>query len=184
MTRRHLITQTATIAAAGAALSGLVFLIVLGGQTTPSTWAGSTMGSPLAAAPVAAVPPSPSAPPSAAATTRAAPGPPSAADKRATAMPAVSARPHLQPYALALGGALHPPLASPTTPVAQPITVDGCDHDYGTPNQCVPITYPAGVTDRCAWLLAHGFGPMKVVGTDTEHLDIDHNGIACDPGDL
>ena len=142
------------------------------------------MGSPSAAAPVAAVPSSPSPPPSAPATARAAPEPPSTADKRATPTTAVSAGPHLQPYALALGGAVHPSLAPPTTPVAQPITVDGCDHDYGTPNQCVPITYPAGVGNRCAWLIAHGFGPMKVVGTDAEHLDSDHNGIACDPGDL
>jgi hypothetical protein len=92
--------------------------------------------------------------------------------------------PHVQPFALAPRGAVHAPLASPATPVAQPITVDGCDHDYGTPNQCVPVTYPAGVGNRCAWLIAHGFGPMKIIGTDTERLDIDHNRIACDPGDL
>jgi hypothetical protein len=75
-------------------------------------------------------------------------------------------------------------LASPTATVSEPIGIDGCDHDYGTFNQCVPLTYPAGVTSRCAWLLAHGFGPLKVVGTDREHLDTDHDGVACDAGDL
>jgi hypothetical protein len=178
MTRRRLITRAAIVAAAVAAVVGIVLLTVLGGQSSPTTWSGSTMGSHSAAAPAAmGAPPSSNPRPSTMATTRAAPGSP------ARANPA-SAGPHLQPYALALGGAVHPPLASPTTPVVQPITVDGCDHDYGTPSQCVPLTYPAGVADRCAWLLAHGFGPMKVVGTDSEHLDIDHNGIACDPGDL
>jgi hypothetical protein len=67
--------------------------------------------------------------------------------------------------------------------VAVPVNVDGCDHDYGLASQCVPTTYPPGVTDRCAWLLAHGYGPLPIVGADRQQLDTDHNGIACDPGD-
>jgi hypothetical protein len=62
--------------------------------------------------------------------------------------------------------------------------VDGCDHDYGTPNQCVPWKIPATAGPACAWLKANGFGPVRVYGRDRQHLDTNQDGIACDTGDL
>nr|WP_042403236.1 hypothetical protein [Streptacidiphilus carbonis] len=68
--------------------------------------------------------------------------------------------------------------------VPVPANVDGCDHDYGTVNQCVPWTVAGSTTaERCAWLAAHGFGPLKVHGTDRQHLDSNKDGTACGPGD-
>ena len=62
--------------------------------------------------------------------------------------------------------------------------VDGCDHDYGSTNQCVPWTI-AGTTTaaRCTWLTGHGFGPLKVYGKDRQHLDSNRDGTACGTGD-
>jgi hypothetical protein len=60
------------------------------------------------------------------------------------------------------------------------VNVDGCDHSYGTRAQCIPWTFPAGVTDKCAWLTAHGYQRIPVAGPDRQHLDPDRNGAACD----
>ena len=69
--------------------------------------------------------------------------------------------------------------------VAEPWNVDGCDHDYGTPNECVPWTVPGGTTAaRCAWLLSNGFKPFKVYGTDRQHLNPAHTALACSAADL
>ena len=63
--------------------------------------------------------------------------------------------------------------------------VDGCDHDYGTANQCVPWKIPASSGQApCAWLKANGFGPVRVYYKDRQHLDTNQDGIACDTGDL
>lgn len=90
--------------------------------------------------------------------------------------------------------------------------VDGCDHDYGTKDQCVPWKIPAsagttgagtrgaacGWLNQCApskipasaaaaaceWLQRNGFGPVLVSGRDRQNLDTNHDGIACDKGDL
>jgi len=77
------------------------------------------------------------------------------------------------------------PLKNPSGPhhVAVAWNVDGCDHDYGTVNQCVPWNIPAPAGQRCQWLKANGFGPLKVAGRDREHLDTNRDGIACDTGD-
>jgi hypothetical protein len=49
--------------------------------------------------------------------------------------------------------------------------VDGCDRNYGSPSQCIPWTIPAAnPTADCAWLKSHGFGPLKVVGTNRQDL--------------
>jgi hypothetical protein len=49
--------------------------------------------------------------------------------------------------------------------------VDGCDHDYGYANQCVPWAIPGGSpTADCAWLKSNGFGALKVTGTNRQHL--------------
>jgi hypothetical protein len=58
--------------------------------------------------------------------------------------------------------------------------IDGCDHDYGTANQCVPWKIPgATVQAKCAWLQAHGFGPLSVPGTNRQHLPENAEGHAC-----
>jgi hypothetical protein len=58
--------------------------------------------------------------------------------------------------------------------------VDGCDHDYGTPNVCVPWQVPASTPEAaCAWLRANGFGPLKVYGTNRQHLRENAAGYVC-----
>ena len=83
------------------------------------------------------------------------------------------------------GGLRDKPLRNGTGPhhVAVAWNVDGCDHDYGAVSQCVPWKIPAPAGQRCQWLSAHGFGPLKVYGRDRQNLDTNHNGIACDTGD-
>jgi hypothetical protein len=67
-------------------------------------------------------------------------------------------------------------------PVKEPANVDGCDADYGTPGQCVPWTIPASTpAAACTWLRSMGFGPLKVVGTNRQHLPV-VNGYACPEG--
>ncbi|NJC72539.1 hypothetical protein HC031_22875 [Planosporangium thailandense] len=61
--------------------------------------------------------------------------------------------------------------------------VDGCDHNYGVPGQCVPWNFPPGVTDRCAWLVEHGLGAVTVSGRDRQRLDTNRDGVACGHGD-
>ncbi len=60
---------------------------------------------------------------------------------------------------------------------------DGCDHNYGAPDVCVPWQIPAPRGKACAFLLANGFHALTVYGTDRQHLDTNHDGIACDAGD-
>jgi hypothetical protein len=72
-----------------------------------------------------------------------------------------------------------PALPSPTTTRPVKANVDGCDHDYGTVTQCVPWNFPPGTTDKCGWLLAHGFTGLTVTGKDRQHLDPDGDKIAC-----
>ena len=63
--------------------------------------------------------------------------------------------------------------------VKVPWNVDGCDHDYGAPNQCVPWKIPAATPQAdCAWLRSAGFGPLQVAGTNRQHLPVAH-GYAC-----
>ena len=58
--------------------------------------------------------------------------------------------------------------------------VDGCDHDYGTANQCVPWTIPGATPQaKCAWLQSHGFGPLAVPGKNRQHLPENAQGDAC-----
>ena len=69
--------------------------------------------------------------------------------------------------------------------VAEPWNVDGCDHDYGTPNVCVPWDVPgASTAARCTWLLANGFKPVKVYGRDRQDLNPAHTALACSAADL
>jgi hypothetical protein len=131
-------------------------------MTAPAFASGSASGGP-APVPAAGSPPVPASPLPPPAPTR--PGP------------------HAQPFAGQPGAVVRSAQPSPTAPRPVEVDLDGCDHDYGTAGQCVPWTFPAGVSDRCGWLRAHGFGPLAVVGTDRLGLDTDHNGVACAPGD-
>jgi hypothetical protein len=67
-----------------------------------------------------------------------------------------------------------------TGPVKVAATVDGCDRNYGTEAQCIPLVFPGKVADRCAWLRDHGFQEIKVAARDRQKLDADGNGVACD----
>lgn len=58
--------------------------------------------------------------------------------------------------------------------------VDGCDHDYGTANQCVPWAIPGATPQaKCAWLQSNGFGPLAVPGKNRQHLPENADGKAC-----
>ena len=60
---------------------------------------------------------------------------------------------------------------------------DGCDHDYGTPNQCVPWQIPGSTgAARCAWLESMGFGAIKVYGTNRQDLPENAQGYVCAAG--
>ena len=65
--------------------------------------------------------------------------------------------------------------------VPVPWNVDGCDHDYGTANVCVPWQIPAPNPEAaCAWLKENGFYlPLKVYGTNRQHLPESGPGYVC-----
>ncbi|MEU4619703.1 hypothetical protein AB0G04_06960 [Actinoplanes sp. NPDC023801] len=88
--------------------------------------------------------------------------------------------PFVQTFAGQPGIPRQKPKRKPTAPVKVPPAVDGCDRNYGTIATCVPVRFPAGVTDKCVWLREHGFEDLKVVGQDRQKLDPERNGIACD----
>ncbi len=68
-------------------------------------------------------------------------------------------------------------------PVKEPVNVDGCDHDYGAPSQCVPWQIPGSSPQAaCAWLKANGFGPLYVYGTNRQHLPENSAGYVCATG--
>jgi hypothetical protein len=93
---------------------------------------------------------------------------------------AAAVEPFVQTFADQPGVRPLPRLPSPTARLSQPVNIDGCDHGYGERTQCIPWTFPPGTTDKCAWLKAHGFEEVKVLGTDRHHLDPDGDGLACD----
>lgn len=97
------------------------------------------------------------------------------------------AAPHVMPQATGLTGQknLLVPDKSGPTKVAVPWNVDGCDHDYGTPNMCVPWAVPGATTAaRCDWLFQQGFAPFAVTGKDRQGLDPAHTALACSAADL
>src|ERR1700722_3916865 len=86
------------------------------------------------------------------------------------------------------GVPLHHPLPTPA-PTAKPSApglswhVTGCDSDYGAANQCVPWTIPGSTSQaKCAWLKSNGFGPLRVVGTNRQHLAENAQGYVCASG--
>jgi hypothetical protein len=61
--------------------------------------------------------------------------------------------------------------------------VDGCDHDYGSPNVCVPWAIPGATTQaKCAWLTSNGFAEVKVNGTNRQDLPVNAEGYICASG--
>ena len=68
-------------------------------------------------------------------------------------------------------------------PIKEPVNIDGCDHDYGTPGQCVPWQIPASSPQAaCAWLQANGFGPLYVYGVNRQNLPENSAGYVCASG--
>jgi hypothetical protein len=61
---------------------------------------------------------------------------------------------------------------------------DGCDHDYGAPNECVPWHIPGATpAAQCAWLESMGFGAVKVYGTNRQDLPENAEGYVCASGE-
>jgi hypothetical protein len=171
MTRTRL---TATIIGAFIVLAFGVWAVAMPGRHSASP-AGAAEPSP-AAHPTAVFSPSPSPSPSSAS----AASPPAPAKTGVAPSPAAAAEPFVQTFANQPGVRPLPALPSPTATLHQPVNIDGCDHGYGERTQCVPWTFPPGTTDKCAWLAAHGFDAVPVLGKDRHHLDLDGDGIACD----
>ncbi|BCJ41264.1 hypothetical protein GCM10010168_44380 [Actinoplanes ianthinogenes] len=173
MTLRRITTLTAVAALVAAAAAVLVAL-VRAGLDTPS---------PVAAAAPAITDSTWPFPSPTAASRSAAPAVKPAVEPAGTTPPAVapaaSPAPFVQHFADGATASPLPAKKSPTAPVKVPAFADGCDHNYGTPTQCVPLTFPAGVTDACSWLAAHGFTDLKVAGRDVQNLDPDGDGTAC-----
>lgn len=170
MTTRR-VTASAAIALA---VAGVLFLL---GRAGLASW-GST---PAAMAGPAPASPAPRPADSTRPLTHQPPAPASAsAPAGHKPAPTASPAPFIQTFAAQPGVRPQPPLKSPTATLPVKAYVDGCDHAYGTKTQCVPLTFPPGVTDKCAWLAAQGFANLRVVGADDQHLDPDKNGIACD----
>src|SRR5690242_12886221 len=76
------------------------------------------------------------------------------------------AKPYVQPFAEQPGVRPLTKRPSPPAPIRLAPSMDGCDHNYGSRVQCVPWTFPAGVTDKCAWLIQHGYTGLPVGGED------------------
>ena len=91
-----------------------------------------------------------------------------------------AAAPFVQTFAAQPGVKPLPKLPSPKSRLSMPAFADGCDHAYGNRVQCVPLTFPAGTKDKCAWLKDRGFAEIAVVGADRHGLDPDGDKIACD----
>jgi hypothetical protein len=94
-----------------------------------------------------------------------------------------SAPPYVQPFARRPDSTPRRPRPSPTAGIDLGDGSDGCDHAYGDPGVCVPWRFPDGVADKCEWLRARDYKPLKVNGRDRHGLDRNGDGIACGPGD-
>jgi hypothetical protein len=107
--------------------------------------------------------------------------------------------PYVQSFAEQPGVPTKEALPSPTATATKLRTnVDGCDHGYKMaekPTMCVPWTFPASASDKCAYLRTNNyFKPpadnptatprLMVVTTlpdpDRHDLDLDGDGEACE----
>jgi hypothetical protein len=61
---------------------------------------------------------------------------------------------------------------------------NGCATGYGQVTQCVPAHAPGGGVTTCAYVVTEFPRGIAVTGKDTLSLDADHDGVACDAGDL
>jgi hypothetical protein len=183
MTGRRGVPLVAVFALVAVAAAVLVALSRAGldAGATPSPVAATASGTgstrPLPPA-SPAVPVTPPASPAVPVTTPVRPVPISA-----DAVPAGSPAPFVQRFADGPAAGPIPRQKSPTAPLKVPAFVDGCDHNYGTPTQCVPLAFPSGVagaTGKCSWLAAHGFTGLIVAGKDSQGLDADGDGTVCD----
>jgi len=105
-------------------------------------------------------------------------------DEQGPTGPAVSPPPYVHPFAQQPGTQPRASQPSPTGGVSVAEGTDGCDHAYGDRDVCVPWTFPAGVTDKCAWLRDRGFQPLEITGGRDRHgLDRNGDGTACGDGD-
>lgn len=85
---------------------------------------------------------------------------------RPVASPVPSAPPHVVAQARGLTGRRHPVGAPSQVPL--PISVDGCNHDYGVVGQCVPVAAPGGGRVTCAVLKRSGLLDQPLhVGRDS-----------------
>jgi hypothetical protein len=67
--------------------------------------------------------------------------------------------------------------------VAVPVHMSGCDTNYGTANQCVPLTIPGSTpAAKCAWLKSMGFGALQVTVTNDQSLPENAAGYVCSSG--
>jgi hypothetical protein len=66
------------------------------------------------------------------------------------------------------------------TSIPEPVHIDGCDHNYGAVNQCVPWTVPGSTPQaKCTWLAAHGLGPLVLAGENRQDLPESAEGYIC-----
>ncbi|MEV4640610.1 hypothetical protein AB0J80_25030 [Actinoplanes sp. NPDC049548] len=170
-------------------LGGLGVLVVVGGLAVaalagPDSAAPRTMvaGAPRPSDstwPLNAPPLAPSAP----AGTSMSPAAPAATGAAGAGTPEAprdgGAAPFVQDFARQPGVKPLPRKPSPKAKLSMPAFADGCDHAYGDRNQCIPLVFPPGTTDKCAWLAEHGFKDVAVVGRDRQRLDPDGDRIAC-----
>ncbi|HEX4094355.1 MAG TPA: hypothetical protein VHZ33_37030 [Trebonia sp.] len=70
------------------------------------------------------------------------------------------------------------------TPVKIAWNEDGCDHDYGAPDVCVPWDVPGSTPQaKCAWLKSNGrIEDLKVYGTNRQDLPENAQGYVCTTG--
>jgi hypothetical protein len=111
--------------------------------------------------------------------------PKNAPEKKVTSAPVKPGRhatpaPFVQTFAAQPGVTRQKAKRKPTAPVKVAPAVDGCDRNYGTIAHCIPVRFPAGVTDKCAWLRERGYKNVKVAARDRQGLDPDRNGVICD----
>ena len=173
-------------------LAAVVALVAAAAAVLLTLGRAGLAGAGAAPSPAAAPPPAPAITDStwplystAPAEPSAPPPSPSAEPGKATSTVAVApAAPFVQHFADGPTASPLPKQKSPTAPLKVSAFVDGCDHNYGTRTQCVPLTFPDGITGveaKCAWLAAHGFTNLIVAGQDSQGLDPDGDGTACRP---
>jgi hypothetical protein len=157
---------------------GVGVALVVGGSDRDNLWFGGTP----AAAPADEPAPESGGGAEPGPDSGAEPGPDSGPQQQAG--PVESPPPYVQPFAEQPGVKPRAPQASPTAGVDIAEGTDGCDHAYGARDVCVPWQFPAGVTDKCAWLRERGFKPLEITGGRDRHgLDRNGDGTACGAGD-